>query len=146
MLPILQAPANDNDTLTTVISRIMAISHHMGRRNKITTDQPLYSRGEELVCVNHKFVGVIFIMGGLRIRYNFFKSISQYMDNAGLDDLWTETGVYAVNTTQTMLEVKAYLRAVRGHQLTYEALWHLKWPMFKSRLAEHGHEHDVAVE
>ena len=36
-----------------------------------------------------------------------------------------------------MLDGKAY-------QLTYEALWHLKWPMFKSWPAEH--EHDVAVE
>ena len=67
------------------------------------------------------------------------------MDSAGLDDLWTEGDIYAANTTQTMLDGKAYYCAVRGHQLTYEALWHLKWPRFKSWLAEHGHEHDVAV-
>jgi len=45
-----------------------------------------------------------------------------------------------------MLDGKAYYRAVRGHQLTYEAVWHLKWPIFKSWLAEHSHEYDVAVE
>ena len=68
------------------------------------------------------------------------------MDSAGLDDLWTEAGVYAANTIQTMLDGKAYYCDVTGHQLTYEALWHLKWPMVKSWLAEHGHEHEVVVE
>jgi len=53
------------------------------------------------------------------------------MDSAGLDELWTEAGIYAANTTQTMLDDKAYYRAVRGHQLNYEVLWHLKWPLFK---------------
>ena len=43
------------------------------------------------------------------------------MDSAGHDDLWTEAGIYAANTTQTMLDGKAYYRVRRGHQLTYEA-------------------------
>ncbi len=42
------------------------------------------------------------------------------MENAGLDDPWTEAGV--AHITDTMLDGKAYYRAVRGHQLTYEAL------------------------
>ena len=40
------------------------------------------------------------------------------MENAGLDDLLTEVGVYyAAHTTDTMLDGKAHYRAVRGHQL-----------------------------
>lgn len=47
MLPILQAPADDNDTLTTVINRFMDISKHMVQKHTIiTADQPLYSRGK----------------------------------------------------------------------------------------------------
>ena len=70
------------------------------------------------------------------------------MDSAGLDDLWTEAGVYAANTTQTMLDGNAYYRAVRAHQVTHEALWYLKWLIFKKKswLGEHGYENDVAVE
>ena len=63
-----------------------------------------------------------FRMDGLHICFNFPKSIGQHMDRAGLDGLWTETGVYVANTTQTMLDGKVYYRAVRGHPLTYEAL------------------------
>ena len=76
MLPILQAPADDNDTLTTVASRFMAISHHMAQKDTIITAYgPLYSRGEELVWANHKFENVIFLMVGLHTCFNFFKSI-----------------------------------------------------------------------
>ena len=57
-------------------------------------------------------------MGDLHICFNFFKSIGQHMDSAELDDLWPEADVYAVNTTQTMMNGKAYYGAVRGHPLT----------------------------
>ena len=63
----------------------------------------------------------------------------------GLANTWTvqdwmtlDWGWMARPTTMTT--------TFRGHQHTYKALWHLKWPMFKSWLAEHGYEHDVIVE
>ncbi|XP_071479491.1 uncharacterized protein [Diadema antillarum] len=141
MLPILQAPADDNDTLTTVINRFIAISTHLGQEHTIiTADQPLYSRGKELTWANPKFGKVIFLLGGLHITFNFLKAIGQHMESAGLDDLWTEAGVYATNTTDSMLDGKAYYRAVRGHQLTYEALWRIKWPLFQKWLSVNSAE------
>ena len=89
MLPILQAPADDNDTLTTVIHRFMDISSHVGQKHTIiTADQPLYIRGKELVWANSKYENVIF-----HICFNFLKAIGQHMESAGLDDLWTEAVV-----------------------------------------------------
>ena len=53
MLPILQAPADHNDTLTTVVNRFMDISKYTGQKHRIiTADQPLYIRGKELVWAN----------------------------------------------------------------------------------------------
>jgi len=50
MMPILQTPAEDEDTFTIVINRFTAISHQMGQNNRIiTAEQPLYSRGKEFV-------------------------------------------------------------------------------------------------
>lgn len=43
------------------------------------------------------------------------------MSNSALDDLWTESDVYATKTIETMLDDKACYRAVRAHMLTYEA-------------------------
>jgi len=143
---MLQAPSDENDTLTTVIHRFMDISSHVGQKHTIiTADQPLYSRGKELVWANPKYENVIFLMGGLHICFNFLKAIGQHMESAGLDDLWTEAGVFATNTTETMLDGKAYYHAVRGHQLTYEALWRIKWPLFESWLVEKSLQQDVEV-
>lgn len=121
MLSILQAAADDNDTITTVINRFMAISKHMGHKYTIImADQPLYNRGKEIVWANPKFENVIFLMGGLHICFNFLKAIGQHMESVGLDDLWTESGVYATNTTATILDGTAYYRTRRGYMLTYE--------------------------
>lgn len=146
MLPILQAPADDNNTMTTVINRFVSITKHLGQQHTIiTADQPLYSRGKELVWANSQYKDVIFLMGGLHICFHFLKAIGQHMESAGLDDLWAESGVYAPNTTETMLEGKAYYRAVRGHLLTYEALWHIKWLMFESWLEKIGRKDEADV-
>ena len=45
MLPILQAPADNYDTMATVINRFVSISLHFGQKyTVITADQRLYSR------------------------------------------------------------------------------------------------------
>ena len=44
-----------------------------------------------------------------------------------------------------MLSGKAYYRAMRGHQLTYAALWIIKWAMFESWLLKHGRQDCVGV-
>ena len=68
------------------------------------------------------------------------------MDSASLDDLWNEPCVYAANTTEIMMDGKAYYRAVRAHQLTYEAPWWIKWEMFEAWLtANDGHDIDIQI-
>ena len=101
MLPILQAPADDNNTMTAVINRFVSVSRHFGQRfTVITADQPLYSRGKELVWANDEnYSNVIFRMGGLHVCFNFLKAIGQHMESAGLDYVWIESGVFAPNTT-----------------------------------------------
>ena len=69
------------------------------------------------------------MMGGLHISFNFMKAIGQHMKNAGLDDVWVESGAFAQNSTSAMMEGKAYIRAVRGHVI---ALCRIKWKLFQS--------------
>ena len=145
MLPILQAPADSNDTMASVINRFVSISRHFGQQyTVITADLPLYSRGKELVWANKENYGnVIFRMGGLHVCINFLKAIGQHIESAGLDYVWIESAVFAPNTTETVLEGKAYYRAVRGHMLAYESLWRIRWRMFRDWLAKY---HEKALE
>ena len=54
------------------------------------------------------------------------------MGNTGLDDVWVESGAFAQNFANAMMEGKTYYRAVRGHVMAYEALCRIKWKLFQS--------------
>ena len=131
-MPILQAPADENDTMTTVMNKFKAISTYLGQRDTvIVVDQPLYSRAKELTwACPENFTNVTFLLGDLHILFNFLKTIGQHIDSAGLDDIWVEAGLFARNSTEQMLDGKAYYRAIRGHVLAYEAIFKISWQMF----------------
>ena len=82
MLPILQAPADENSTVTTVINHFMSISEKLGQPfTIITAHQPPYSRGKELIWANYdKYKNVVLVMGHLHILFNFLKAIGQHME------------------------------------------------------------------
>ena len=146
MLPIIQAPADDNNTITTIINHFMAIAEHLGQPNTvIAADQPLYSKAKEIICANsEKYQKVAFVMFCyLHILFNFLKAIGQHMENSGLADAWVESGVYAQNSTDAMLEGKQYYRAVRGHTLAYEALSRIYWHYFTAWLRDNERELDL---
>ena len=65
MRPILQAPADDNSTVATVINRFVSITSKLGQcYTVIAMDQPLYSRAKELIWANQeRYKDVILDMG-----------------------------------------------------------------------------------
>ena len=83
MLPFLQAPADDNNTVTTVINHFVEITSKLGQPyTVITMDQPLYSRAKELVWADQeRYQDVVLVMGHLHILFNFLKAIGQHMEN-----------------------------------------------------------------
>ena len=104
------------------------ISHHMGKKHTaITVDQPLYSRGEELVLANSKCESVIFLMEGPYICFKFLKGIA----NTWTVQNWITYGLRKVNATKPTQTMPTN-RDDRGDQITYKALWYFKWPIFKS--------------
>ena len=129
MMPIIQAHADENNTLVTILNKFQEMMHHLGQKHVvIVEDHPLYSRTKELQWSNlDKYDNVVVMMGSLRILFNFMKAIGQHMENGGLDDVWVESGAFAHNSISVMMEGKASYRAVRGHVMAYEALCLIKW-------------------
>ena len=148
MMPIIQAPADDNDTMTTVINRFKKIADHLGQKHTvIVVDQPLYSRAKELIWASPDALSdVVMLLGDLHICFNFLKVIGKHVESAGLDDAWVEAGLFAQNSTEAMMDGKAYYRAVRGHTLAYEALWRIKWEKFQEWLVLNNHNLDLDEE
>lgn len=139
-MPIIPAPADEMDTVYTVLARCKAISRKLGQTyTVITFDQALYCRAKEVVwCKKDEFENVIIRLGGFHTAMNFMKAIGQHMDSSGLRDVWIESGVYGENTTLHMLSGHAYNKAVRAHKLTFEALWRSLWPKFQEWAVQNG--------
>ena len=53
---------------------------------------------------------MVMLLGDLHILFNFLKAIGQHCENAGLEDISVEYGLFA-----EMMDGKSYFRAVRGH-------------------------------
>ena len=131
IMPIIQAHADENNTVVTILNKFQEMMNHLAQKHVVTVgDQPLYSRTKELQWSNpDKYDNVVVMMGGLHILFHFMKAIDQHMENAGLDDVWVESGAFAQNSTSAMVEGKAYYRPVRGHVMAYEALCRIKWKL-----------------
>ena len=75
MLPILQALADDNNTIVTIINRFMAITDRLSQPyTVIALGQPLYSKGKEIIWANEGYKNVVLVMGHLYILFNFLKN------------------------------------------------------------------------
>ena len=73
MLLIIQAPADNYDNMATVINRFVSISRQFGQKyTVITADQPLYSRGKELVWANEENYGNVISRIGVCIYASIF--------------------------------------------------------------------------
>jgi hypothetical protein len=139
-MPIIPAPADNMDTVNTVISRCKSSSEKLGQKHTIITfDQALYCRAKEQVWLHEKqFANVIVRLGGFHTTMNFMKAIGQHFESSGLRDIWIESGVFGDNSTLHMLSGHAYNKAVRGHKLTFEALWRILWPEFETWASTNG--------
>ena len=62
---------------------------------------------------------------GFYIAENFMKAIGQHYADSGLQEIWSESSVYAENTAHNNMMAKSYNRTTRAHNLTGDALWHV---------------------
>ena len=80
--------------------------NHLGQKHVVIVgDQPLYSRTKKKQWSNpDQYDNVVVMMGGLHVLFNIMKAIEQHLENAGLDDVWVESGAFEQNSTSAMME------------------------------------------
>ena len=79
MLPI-QAPADDNSTVATVINRFMDITSKLGQPyTVIAMHQPLYSRAKELVCANQNSYKDVVLMPDILLYAHVLRIQVEYL-------------------------------------------------------------------
>ena len=135
-LPIIQAPANDLDTLNTVVRRILHIAQSLGQKFLVlTVDEGLFPKLMELKWSVPEYKDILIPrLVGLHTAMNFQGCLGQHMQDSGLGEIWTESGLLGDNSVQQIMAGKSYARSVRAHKLTFQALWHFLLPKLYSYL------------
>lgn len=88
-LPIIQAPANDIDTLNTVVRRALHVAQSMEQEHVVlTVDGGLYPKLMELEWSVDQYKDILIsCLGGLHIGMNFFGVLGRHTDESGLCEL-----------------------------------------------------------
>lgn len=109
-LPIVQAPANDIDTLNTVVMRVLHVAKSLQQEHVVlTVDEGLYPKLMELKWSVEQYKDTLIpCLGGLHIAMNFLGVIGRHMDESGLCQLWTECDVLGANAAQNVMSGKSY--------------------------------------
>jgi hypothetical protein len=89
---------------------------------------------------------IVVRLGGFHRAKNFMGLIGKRMEESGLEDIWSESGVYGPSVASKLLKATHYNRAVRAHKLTCEALERICWKSFVDWLEREGHVSGVAVD
>ena len=132
LLPILNAPAHDMDTLYTAVRRCRFVASTLGQKHVVrTVDEALYQRLVPLKWAHKDLQEWLIVrMGGLHIALNFLGVIGRHMECSGLLEVWIESGVFGKKTAEKVLSGgRPYNKAIRGHKLTWQALWDILLPM-----------------
>lgn len=131
LLPIVNAPASDFETLWTAIKRCKAMTTLRGSTYTVVTmDEGLYYKAKMLQWAKaEELKNTIFILGGFHTQMTFSKAIGKYLESSGINDIWVESDVFGQRTSENILKGKLWNHVIRAHKLSYEALWRVLWPI-----------------
>ncbi|KAK2554918.1 hypothetical protein P5673_023601 [Acropora cervicornis] len=169
LLPIVNAPAHEYETLWTVILRCKAMTRlRNGKYTVITMDEGLYNKAKMLQWPKtEEFKNVIVVLGGFHTQMTFSKVIGKYLESSEISDIWAESEVNRIlgkmthtrcaeqygkrlqsslgeTTAENILKGKLWNRVMRAHKLSYEALGRVLWPILTSWAKDNGKDDALA--
>ena len=132
LMPILNAPAHEMDTLYTAVQRCRVVASALGQQHVIiTVDEALYQRLLPLKWAHSDLQEWLIVrLGGLHISLNFMGVIGHHVESSGILDVWVESDLFGPKTAEKVIKSgRPYNKAVRGHKLTWQAMWDILLPM-----------------
>ena len=149
LMPILNAPAHEMDTLYTAVQRCRAVASALGQQHVvITVDEALFQRLVPLKWAHSDLQEWLVVrLGGFHTALNFLGVIGRHVECSGLLEVWVESGLFGSKTAERVLSTgRPYNKAVRGHKLTRQALWDFLLPMMLQFMREKDKELQEEIE
>ena len=106
----------------------------------------LYAKAKHLqMKKSEEFKNTVIRMGGFHIKLNYLSLLGKKYAQSGLEDLLSESGVYAAGSTSVLMLGKSYTRGICAHTLCMEALYRLLWQTFLEWLSKQAVELEERV-
>lgn len=141
-LPCITAKPSDPSTIYTTLKEGLERASNYNQNFSIHTfDQQLYAIAQnvKLSCHNELSSSII-RLGGFHYLCTYISCINKIWGDCGLQDMLIESGVYARNTAEHMLEGKQFHRAVRALTLCFDTMFSLMFENFLDWLHLHKPE------
>lgn len=123
-LPFIDEKPCDLRTVYTVLKRGSEVAKSCGQDYHVHTfDKQLYADAQDVI-LNHKeeLKNAIVRLGGFHALCTMIACIGKLWGDGGLLAILVDSGVYAHNSAEHMLEGKQFHRSVRALIIVYEAL------------------------
>ena len=126
--PLIAAPANEWQTLLTVLMQAQNISVKVvgpTRKTVVSLDMRLYQPAKKLLMARQDLRNNILHPGEFHIVMADLRPIGAFIDNSGLDMCWLESELYGLATVKHILEGGHVKQVETAHMETLQALFTL---------------------
>ena len=137
--PLIAAPAHEWSTMLTVLKQSQDIKTAVvgpSRKTVITLDLGLYQPAKQLQMSRTDLNNIILRPGELHIVMAQLRTIGSYIENSGIDLIWTEADLYGPSTVKQILEGNHVKRGQTAHVITLQALFNLYQEAFLVKYPE----------
>ncbi|XP_068200369.1 uncharacterized protein [Palaemon carinicauda] len=130
LMPLLNAKADDHDTINTCIERAKVIADKVGDDHVwFVADQAIYAPAQETIWTRGDS-NVHFRLGGLHSSNIYMGTIGDHIADSELPQLWVEAGILTEGDVDKILHGRDYKAGLRTHKITWQAAWRILMPQF----------------
>ncbi|CAL1293796.1 unnamed protein product [Larinioides sclopetarius] len=131
-LPILDANPTEISTVNTILDKSLKIADEFKLSTIVVVmDQALYSKAQQIRWSNKEYEErIILRLGEFHTLMSFLAIIGKRFRDAGLEDIFIESGLVAQNSLNGVMNGNHYNRSIRAHKIMAEALETLRWQSF----------------
>jgi hypothetical protein len=129
--PLLRSSPTDYSTFLSLIMRAKSITEYImgdGYKTVMSFDLQLYDMAMKLWCSDPLIESnFLFRPGELHTVFASLSALGKYIEGSGLDQAWTEAGMYGPATVNRVLDGKTYYLAIEAHTITVMALYEINY-------------------
>lgn len=101
----------------------------------LTVDEALFCKLMELKWAKPEYEEFLVMrLSGLHTSLKFLQVIGKHMQNAGLEEVWTESNCLGPKTAEHVLPGSSYAKGMRIHKLTVQAMFRILIPKLQDFL------------